>query len=260
MTLRPSFAHDRGAPPRDSAAAMLPPGTDPRAESALVALIEDDPDQAQLFAVMLAQAGFRCEIFGSAAAFRQRLPAGDFDALVVDWVLPDESGLELVRWLGESEYSHLPVIMLSRLDGDSDVVAGLAAGADDYVVKPPRPGELAARIAAHLRRLAPATNDEPITDTEPYRVDPHARRIMLNGEPVRLTTREMALALYLFRRVGRVVSRSALLQDVWHIGERDPTRTVDTHVSRVRRKLKLNGTHGWQVNSVYQHGYRLERG
>ncbi len=260
MTSRPLTAQHRASGSLPGSSSILSPEVESRGSGNLVALIEDDPDQARLFAYMLTSAGFRTEIFGSAAAFRQRLPAGDFDALVVDWVLPDESGLELVRWLGESEYSHLPVIMLSRMDGDGDIVAGLAAGADDYVVKPPRAGELAARISAHLRRLAPALSDEPITDTEPYRIDPRARRITLNGEPVRLTTREMALALYLFRRIGRVVSRSALLQDVWNIGENDPTRTVDTHVSRVRRKLKLTGAHGWQLNSVYQHGYRLERG
>ncbi len=259
MIQRPHLAAERAPGTLLGSAAILLPEVEPKSSGTLVALIEDDPHQAQLFAHMLTSAGFRAEIFGSAAAFRQRLPAGDFDALVVDWVLPDESGLELVRWLGESEYSHLPVIMLSRLDGDADIVSGLAAGADDYVVKPPRPGELAARIGAHIRRLAPASSDEPITDTEPYRIDPRARRITLNGEPVRLTTREMALALYLFRRIGRVVSRSALLQDVWNISDSDPTRTVDTHISRVRRKLNLTGAFGWQLNSVYQHGYRLER-
>lgn len=259
MTLRPQLAHVRVPTNLPGSTSILVPEAQTKNSATLVALVEDDPDQAQLFAHMLASAGFRTETFGSAAAFRQRLPAGDFDALVVDWVLPDESGLELVRWLGESEYSHLPVIMLSRLDGDSDIVAGLAAGADDYVVKPPRAGELAARVGAHLRRLSPAAGEELLTDTEPYRVDPRARRITLNGDPVRLTTREMALALYLFRRVGRVVSRNALLQDVWNISDNDPTRTVDTHVSRVRRKLMLTGAHGWQLNSVYQHGYRLER-
>lgn len=226
----------------------------------LVALIEDDTDQSSLYSAMLREGGFRTEVFANAATFRQRLPAGDFDAVLVDWVLPDESGVELVRWLRESEYSHLPVLMLSRLDADADVVEGLSAGADDYVIKPPRKGELAARMRAHLRRLAPGPADEPIADTEPYLVDPRARRITLDGEPIRLTTREMALALYLFRRAGRVVSRRALLKDVWHLEDPDATRTVDTHVSRVRRKLGLTGAHGWQLNSVYQHGYRLERG
>jgi len=230
-----------------------------RNAQSLVALVEDDMEQAQLFATMLQQAGFQTEAFASAAAFRSRLPAGDFHALVVDWMLPDESGLELVRWLRLSEYSHLPVIMLSRLDADADIVAALDAGADDYVVKPPRKGELAARVGAHLRRVAGTSIDEPITDTDPYGIDPRARRITLNGEPIRLTTREMALALYLFRRTGRVVSRRSLLQDVWNVDHTEPTRTVDTHISRVRRKLGLTGAHGWHLNSVYQHGYRLER-
>lgn len=225
----------------------------------LVALVEDDPHQSQLFAVMLADGGYRTEVFDSASAFRQRLPAGDFNAVVVDCVLPGESGLELVRWLGESEYSHLPKIMLSRLDADADIVAGLKAGADDYVVKPPRQGELAARVAAHLRRLAPGGPEEAIPDIAPYHVDPRMRRITLRGDPVRLTTRELALALYLFRRTGRVVSRSALLLDVWNLESDENTRTVDTHISRIRRKLELTGAHGWQLNSVYQHGYRLER-
>jgi DNA-binding response OmpR family regulator len=94
----------------------------------------------------------------------------------------------------------------------------------------------------------------------PYRIDPQRRQISINGEPVELTQREYELACYLFRRQGRIVSRDALLENVWNLAGDVSTRTVDTHISRLRKKLGLSGENGWRLTAVYQHGYRIEQG
>jgi DNA-binding response OmpR family regulator len=153
----------------------------------------------------------------------------------------------------------LPVLFLTARGAEADVVHGLRSGADDYLVKPPGKAELMARIEAVLRRSGVAALDVVIRDVQPYEIDTQRRRMTLAGEEVRLTDREFDLAAFLFRRHGRVVSRDTLLLQVWNLGAGVATRTVDTHMSRLRKKLGLDGTHGWQLTAVYQHGYRLER-
>lgn len=109
-----------------------------------------------------------------------------------------------------------------------------------------------------LRRMGLVSEGGAVEDLPPYRIDFGKRRISLNERDVVLTEREFDLAAFLFRRRGRVVSRDALLEGVWNIRNDVATRTVDTHISRLRKKLELAGEHGWRLNAVYQHGYRLE--
>jgi len=152
------------------------------------------------------------------------------------------------------------VIFLTASGEESDIIEGLAAGADDYVVKPPKQGELLARVAAVLRRRGGDTEAGDVLELPPYRIDAKRRVISVNGEPVELTQREYELACYLFRRQGRIVSRDALLENVWNLASDVSTRTVDTHISRLRKKLGLSGENGWRLTAVYQHGYRVEQG
>jgi DNA-binding response OmpR family regulator len=110
-----------------------------------------------------------------------------------------------------------------------------------------------------LRRVGFQGEQAEDEDAQPYRIEVPKRRVSLNGREILLTEREFDLALFLFRRRGRVVSRDALLEGVWNIRGDVATRTVDTHVSRLRKKLELGGENGWRLNAVYQHGYRLEQ-
>ncbi|MEZ5545616.1 MAG: response regulator transcription factor [Lysobacteraceae bacterium] len=225
-----------------------------------VGLVEDDPDQAQLIAHWLENAGYTVKLFQHAAEFRRKLGAVSVDLLILDWNLPDESGLTVLRALRESGNNQLPVLFLTARDGEQDIVTGLSQGADDYVTKPARQGELLARVEVLLRRTGLHTETRLDDETlAPYMIDPARRRITLNGEEITLTEREFDLALFLFRRRGRIVSRDSLLESVWNLPGDVATRTVDTHVSRLRKKLELGGEHGWRLSAVYQHGYRLER-
>ncbi|HWG67116.1 MAG TPA: response regulator transcription factor [Rhodanobacteraceae bacterium] len=225
-----------------------------------IGCVEDDPDQAALLRLWLEQAGYGCSVFRSASDFRRRLGNEAVDLVLLDRSLPDAKGLEVLAWIRQAANSRLPVIFLTASGEESDIIEGLAAGADDYVVKPPKQGELLARVAAVLRRRGGDAEVDEVLELPPYRIDAKRRVISVNGEPVELTQREFELACYLFRRQGRIVSRDALLENVWNLASDVSTRTVDTHISRLRKKLGLSGENGWRLTAVYQHGYRVEQG
>lgn len=224
-----------------------------------VGCLEDDEEQAELLRLWLEHAGYGCALFNSATDFRRRLGGEAVDLLLLDRNLPDSSGLEVLSFIRQSSNAALPVIFLTVSGDEADIVEGLAAGADDYVVKPPKRGELLARVAAVLRRRGGEAEGGDTLDVPPYKLDTLRRQITLDGEPVELTQREYELASYLFRRQGRIVSRDALLENVWNLAGDVSTRTVDTHISRLRKKLGLSGEHGWRLTAVYQHGYRIEQ-
>ena len=175
--------------------------------------------------------------------------------MTLDWNLPDATGLEILKWLRQSLVSDVPVIFITARQAESDIVSALESGADDYLVKPVRQFELLARIGALARRAQPETE---ILECDPYVFDTSNRQISVSGEVVRLTEKEYDLALFLFRNRGRVLSRQHLLTSVWGTSAELNTRTVDTHASRLRKKLNLSATEKWKLTSIYQHGYRLE--
>lgn len=178
-----------------------------------------------------------------------------FDVLVLDWMMPDMTGLEVLDRLRQLE-NHTPVIFVTSRDAEEDIVQALAHGADDYLVKPPRAGELLARLQALKRRADGAGGSGALT-VGPYAFDPSQSVARLNGEILELTQRQFELALVLFRNTGRLLSRQYLLEAVWGLNDTVQTRTLDMHVSQLRSLLQLSG-HGWRINSIYAHGYRLE--
>ena len=225
----------------------------------VVGLLEDDQDMAALVAQWLDEAGYTVRLFRNATEYRRRQGSEAVDLLLLDWMLPDGSGIEVIESIRSSPNGTLPVIFLTARDSEDDIVRGLASGGDDYVVKPPKQRELIARVNAVLRRHGVDADGADTFDVSPYAVDARRRRVSLSGQDVDLTQREFDLASYLFRRQGRIVSRDALLENVWNLSSAVSTRTVDTHVSRLRKKLELGGEHGWRLAAIYQHGYRLEQ-
>ena len=226
----------------------------------VIGFLEDDPDQSDLILQWLENAGYRTRLYQTAAEFRRRQGGEAIDLLLLDWMLPDSTGPEVIEWIRSSANARLPVIFLTARNSEADMVRGLNAGGDDYVVKPAKHHELVARVAAVLRRIGIETADDGGQfDLPPYRIDIRRRRIAFDGKDVELTPREFELAIYLFRRHARIVSRDALLENVWNMNASVSTRTVDTHVSRLRKKLELNGEYGWRLVAIYQHGYRLEQ-
>lgn len=216
---------------------------------------------AALVGEWLEDAGYAVRLFRTANEFRRRQGTEAIDLLVLDWMLPDSTGIDVIGAIRSSPNARLPVVFLTARDAEDDIVRALAAGGDDYVVKPPKRRELLARIAVVLRRVGgdSESGNSDVVELEPFTVDAKRRKVAIQGRDVELTQREFDLAHFLFRRQGRIVSRDALLENVWNLSAAVSTRTVDTHVSRLRKKLELNGEHGWRLAAIYQHGYRLEQ-
>ncbi len=223
-----------------------------------IGLVEDDATQAKIIGKMVENAGMDCLQYGTELDFRRRLGPESIDLLLLDWNLPGVSGLDLLRELRQTNAT-LPVIFLTGNDQESDIVLGLQAGADDYIVKPARAAELVARIRSALRRAAPPTGVPIIEDVDPFSFDIERRRLTLRGEIIELTDREFDLLVFLFQRRGKVVSREILLSQVWRVGPNVATRSIDTYVSRLRKRLGLQGESEWRLEGIYQHGYRLVR-
>ncbi|MDH3637957.1 MAG: response regulator transcription factor [Gammaproteobacteria bacterium] len=225
-----------------------------------IALVEDDQDQAKLMQLWLEAAGHQCTHFGASKPFLRALARESFDLMIMDWMLPDISGLEALKTIREQHEWRVPVLFITQKDDEENIVEALQAGADDYMTKPPKQMEMLARIQA-LGRRGGKTSDSETTrmQMDPYDIDTRTRQVLVNGESVALTQKEYELVVFLFRNNGRIVSRGHLLESVWGTNPDINTRTIDTHMSRIRNKLKINPENGWRLNSIYQHGYRLER-
>lgn len=221
-------------------------------------LLEDDPLQSEMLATWLREAGHDVHCFATARDFMRIAARESFDFFLLDSVLPDHSGHEVLQWLRKDRSNDTPAVFVTARDAEDEVVAGLTGGADDYIVKPVRRGELLARVEAVMRRGRPQ-GTEPVLEAGPYRFDIAHKAAQLDGQPVDLTDKEFDLAVFLFRNLGRLVSRGHLLEAVWGRNPSLATRTVDTHVSRVRTKLELRPERGFRLAPAYNFGYRLER-
>ena len=180
-----------------------------------------------------------------------------FDLAILDWRVPGTSGEEVLRWIRMRRHG-IPVMFATSHDSEEEIVHILGLGADDYLVKPLRRLEFLARVGALARRSG-AREGDAVIEAPPYRVLPESGRVELDGKPVKMTPRMAAVAVALFRKMGELVSRAYLYEQAWGRREQLDTRTVDTHISRLRTALELDGRHGWRLVSVYQHGYRLEK-
>ena len=225
-----------------------------------VAILEDDPDQAELIKLWLTQAEYTVEDFADDGSFLRAIRHDSFDLYLLDWVLPDLSGIKVLKKLRSEMSDFTPTLIVTAKDEERSIVRGLETGADDYLVKPVRRAELVARVSAILRRAAGGKPEDEGLDVAPYVIDVSGQSVHLRGEPIKLTNREFELALFLFRNAGKMVSRNHMLESIWGIENKSvSTRTVDTHVSRLRKKLDLCEDNGWKLSAIYQHGYRIER-
>jgi DNA-binding response OmpR family regulator len=222
-----------------------------------IGIAEDDHDQLGLLEMWLADGKHSSKGFATAAAFIEGLKKERFDLLLVDWMLPDGTGADLLSWARQNLGWDLPVIVVTAREDEETTLAALAAGADDYVVKPPKPMELLARIAAVVRRARPG--GLPVLRMGAYEVDVQKHQLSIDGNPVEVTQKEFDLSVYFFQSPGKLLSRDHLLNKIWGINADVATRTVDTHVSRLRKKLHLDGSKGWKLTPVYGYGYRFDR-
>lgn len=219
--------------------------------------VDDHPLQLDIARQWLESDGHAFHGFGSGADALKALQRDTFDLAVLDWMMPGVSGEEILRHIRRTNL-RLPVLFATANDDEAEIVHILGLGADDYLVKPLRRGEFLARVRALARRAGKADEEDAPVEIGPYRLDPRSRTAYLKGKPVPMTPRMFAVALLAFRKSGELISRAHIYEQVWGRPESVETRTVDTHVSRVRNVLQLDGRHGLRLTSIYQHGYRLE--
>ncbi|MSQ58123.1 MAG: response regulator transcription factor [Betaproteobacteria bacterium] len=224
-----------------------------------VALLEDDPNQSELLARWLEMAGHRCHAFDKGAELLRELEHETYDALILDWGVPDISGVDVLRRLRQKLRHHTPVIFVTARQQEEDIVSTLKQGADDYMVKPVRRHEFLARVEAVARRTRAVTPENSSFEAENFKVDMQTRTLSKDDKPLELTTKDFELATLFLRNIGRLMSRGHIREMVWGLDANVTSRTLDTHVSRVRNKLGLTPETGWRLAAVYRYGYRLEQ-
>ena len=223
-----------------------------------IAILEDDPDQLAILKHWLTGAGHTVHGFLWGREIKTYAGRESFDLFLLDWQVPDISGTEILVWLRESVSASVPVLFVTARDSEEDIVYALERGADDYMIKPIRRQEMLARVSALLRRAFPNA-EKVILEYPPFVVDTTRREITRNAEKIQLRPKEYELAVVLFRNIGRLLSRGHLQESVWGKSSDIPSRTVDNHVSQVRKKLNLSEECGILVTPVYQYGYRVEK-
>ena len=221
-----------------------------------VLVVEDESAIAELISINLRHAGFEVTIAGSATQAQYEVDRVLPDLVVLDWMLPGQSGVALARqWRGVARTKELPVIMLTARAEEGDKIAGLDAGADDYITKPFSTNELLARIRAVLRRKAPEALDSAV-EVGPLLLDPGTRRVSRDGAEVKLGPTEFRLLHFLMTHPERVHSRSQLLDRVWGDHVFIEERTIDVHVKRLREALERVQC-ARMIETVRGAGYRL---
>ena len=222
--------------------------------SATVLLVEDEPQIQELVAVNLEHIGHKVLRAASAEEADAQIRAALPDVVVLDWMLPGESGVAFARRLRTQERTReLPIVMLTARAMEQDKVSGLEAGADDYLTKPFSPRELAARIKAVLRRRAPQLSGDAV-EADGLRLDPSSRRVSALGKRLELAPAEFRLLHFLMTHAGRIYSRVQLLDQVWGDHVFIEERTVDVHIRRLRKALATSG-HDRLISTVRGSGY-----
>ena len=223
-----------------------------------IAILEDDPALAERLVAVLEPAGHICHHYSTGKSLIAQLKRETFDLLVLDWNLPDITGVEVLVWAREHLEGRTPVLFVTSRGEEQDIVQALDKGADDYVIKPVQAGELLARVNALIRRSFPAQSHD-VEQFDDHIFNSKSTSVTVHGEEIVLTPKEFGLALLLFQNIDRALSRAYVLEKVWGRNPDLLTRTLDAHISRIRVKLNLRPEAGYRLLPVYSYGYRLEK-
>ena len=204
-----------------------------------ILVIEDDHDIREMICLSLSQADYDTRGCTSVKSAKQAIRDQRPDCLIVDWMLPDSSGIELIRWLRrQDDFSQIPVLMLTARSEETDKITGLESGADDYMTKPLSLRELRARVQALLRRPAQYQESSKLLQAGPVELDIKSHEVRLGGKPVELTKTEFKLLKFFVSNRDKVFSRDQILDAVWGMNTYLGDRTVDVHILRLRKILK----------------------
>lgn len=221
-----------------------------------IAIVDDEPDILELISVNLIKSGFKTKEFLSGEEFFKYIKNKFIDLLILDVMLPDSDGFEIIKYLkNQEEYSSIPVIMLTARGTESEKILGLELGADDYITKPFSPRELVARVKAVLRRNTHEDKKEIIEITENFIIDLQKYQVFIENKKVELTTSEFKILKLLSKKIGWVYSREQILEtlDAYDKGVLD--RTVDVHIKNLREKLNQ---YGKLIKNIRGVGYKID--
>lgn len=223
----------------------------------MIAYVEDDVHYGELIRDAIGRAGHVCRVFQNANSLRVGIRDATFSLFILDRSLPDVSGDELITWIRQTVGARVPILILTNSTSEDFVISALASGADDYLVKSSRMGELIARIKALLRRSDNNQKGSSLLTVGKYTLDWDQKIACLNGEDAGLAPREFGVAYCLFKNIGKLVTRASIELSVWGRVIGADSRTLDTHVSKVRTKLALSPANGVRLVNVYSQGFRL---
>jgi DNA-binding response OmpR family regulator len=223
-----------------------------------IAIVDDEEETRNFLSALLITHNHSCTTFAGGRDVISAFGRDTFDMLIIDWNMRGMSGVDVIRWVRENVPGRIPIILLTSRSDERDIVEGLQAGADDFIIKPEKSSIIAARVAAVLRRATPDQARPRVEVFGSYVFDTGAGTVELAGEKIDVTAKEYALALTFFRNPHRALSRAYLLETVWNSVADLPTRTMDVHVSRIRTKLKLSRDNGFQIQTIFGFGYRFE--
>jgi len=224
-----------------------------------ILVVEDDRDIRELVCQSLTQNDFRTVGCGDVQEAKKALATLDPDCLVVDWMLPDGSGVELIRWIRrQNQYQQIPVLMLTARAQESDMITGLDSGADDYLTKPMSLRELNARVKALLRRPAAYQEKQDLVQVGPLSLNSRTHEIYAGEVAVELTRTEFKLLKLFMENSEKVFGREQILDAVWGRDNYLGDRTVDVHILRLRKLLKPHGADG-MITTVRGTGYRFSQ-
>ncbi|MGO4381092.1 response regulator transcription factor [Pseudoduganella sp. RAF19] len=224
-----------------------------------IVVLDADKSQTDLICQVLTSAGHVCHGFQTGKDLLAHVRKDSYDMLILDWQVSDMDAADVVRKTREKLPENAPVMFITTSSGEDDIVAGLAVGASDYMIKPLRRSEMVARVQAQLRRAYPSQNGAEQLQFGQYVFETRPGRLLMDGQVLDVTHKEFYLALLFFRNIGRPLSRAYIHESVWIRESEVPSRTMDTHVSRVRNKLQLKPENGFRLVPVYSYGYRLEK-
>jgi two-component system response regulator ResD len=229
----------------------------PRQTRANVLVVDDEPVIGDVVGRYLHRAGYHVVVAATGLDALEQAASQRPDVVVLDLMLPDIEGLEVMRRLRRDHHDRAAIILLTARGEESDRIIGLQLGADDYVVKPFSPGELVARVDALRRRIEPSRGAEPPLRFESLEIDPAGRRVLLDAKELDLTQREFDLLLFLARHAGQAFTRDQLMERVWRYSFYLDTSTVTVHIRRLRAKLEPDPARPRFIQTIWGVGYRF---
>ncbi|MBP5158749.1 MAG: response regulator transcription factor [Lachnospiraceae bacterium] len=225
-----------------------------------ILIIEDEEAIAELERDYLEQSGFEVVIENNGKKGLERATREDFNLIILDRMLPEISGDEICRTVRETK--NIPIIMVSAKDSENDTVRGLRLGADDYMSKPFRPGELVARVRAHLTRydslVGSGVSENSVVEIRGIRIDKTARRVYINGEEKSFTTKEFDLLTFLAEHPNHVYTKEELFKEIWDMDSIGDIATVTVHIKKIREKIETGDSKPQYIETIWGVGYRFK--